>query len=106
MDARISLEPGSLLVVFITGMLGTYIAEVVQKTPLRLKVMEKGPLAKLKPGDFIVQEAMSLRIQSNDEQESAQVLREAQERRGHPLISDLVSLGVHDDELHSILPVE
>ena len=105
MDARISLEPGSLLVVFITGMIGTYIAEVMGKTPLRLKVKEKGELANLKPGDFVIREKLSLRIQSKDECESAYVLREAQER-GHPFISGLASLGVRDDELHAILPVE
>ena len=45
MDTRISLESGSLLMIFITGMTGSYIAEVIEKRPLRLKVMGKGPLA-------------------------------------------------------------
>lgn len=90
MDARISFKPGSLLVVFVTGMTGIYIAEVVEETPLCLKMMEKGPWAKLKHEDFVIKNDLSLKIQSKDDSESTQVLREAQEH-GHPLISKRVS---------------
>ena len=94
---------GSLIVIMITGMIREYIAEVISKVPLILKVEETGPFARLKDGDYIIFEEYSLRLQGDDEA-TQNLLREASER-GFPLASGLKRLGVTDGRLHYILPM-
>lgn len=97
-----STDVGKHLVIMITCETAIYIAEVTQKDPLRMKVMESGPFSKLKDGDYIIIESDSEQIQ--DDSRSTELLKEYAER-GHPLISGLKSLGVKDDQLYTILPV-
>jgi len=95
-------SPGSHLVIWLTGCLHSYIAEVIEEEPLRLKIGESGVYSNLKNGDFIVLENESTRLQS--EEESALILKEYSDR-GQPLVSGLRSLGVpQDGNLHTILP--
>ena len=94
---------GSYLITQITGHTRLYIAEVVETDPLVLKVEERGPFARLKSGDYIIDETLSERIQ--DPKQETAVLQEAVER-GIPLISGLASLGVKDEAMHDILPQE
>ena len=102
--ARASKKVGDLLVIWITCSVRRYIAEVIEESPLILKVEEGGPYSRLKDGDFVVLEKDSLRIQGDDETSTA-LLRETAQR-GRPLISGLKRLGVEDSRLHKILPVE
>ena len=98
-EKKYSTKPGCYLVIMITGMVGSYIAEVTRSNPLRLKVQGGGPLANLKEGDFIIQEGDSARLQK-DCREDTNVFLES----GRRVISGLKSLGVTDGKLHEILP--
>jgi len=102
--ARASKKVGDLLVIWVTSSLRAYIAEVIEESPLILKVKESGPYSRLKYDDFVVLEKDSLRIQGDDETSTA-LLRETAQR-GRPLISGLKRLGVEDDKLYEILPAE
>ena len=83
-------------------MLGTYIAEVIEENPMKLKVQETGPFANLKEGsDFVILTDKSILIQ--DEKCTQELLRHQYES-GRPLLSGLKSLGVDDGEIHQILP--
>ena len=101
---KYSTEVGQLLVIEITGMLGTYLAEVVEQDPLVLKVEETGPYARLKDGDYIILEEDSARAQSKDDAISTALLEEYVDS-GHPLMSGLAQHGVTDGKLREILPV-
>ncbi len=103
-NAVASKKLGDFLVIWITGSLRKYIAEVTNEDPLILKVEETGPYARLKDGDFIVLEHYSIECQSDGE-DAQNLLRQAVER-GKPIVSGLKSLGVEDGTLHEILPVE
>ncbi|HBT80608.1 MAG TPA: hypothetical protein DEB13_01550 [Candidatus Yanofskybacteria bacterium] len=103
-QTRASKKVGDLLVIWMTWSFRVYIAEVVEESPLVLKVQESGPRSRLKDDDFVVLEKDSLRIQGDDEISTA-LLRETTQR-GKPLISGLKRLGVEDGKLHEILPVE
>lgn len=94
------LTVGSYLVISITGCLPSYIAEITQEEPLRMKVQETGPYAGLREGDYIIHETMSKMIQDPKQQD---VLVRERVDRGQPLISGLASLGITDDELHEII---
>jgi hypothetical protein len=98
--AKYSTNKGQLLVIWITGMTSYYIAEVISENPLKFKVMENGPFAHLKDGDFIIKEAESAEIQ--DEVKSIVVLRRFV-NVGKPLISGLKRFGVTDGKLYDIL---
>jgi len=101
-----SRKKGQHLIIWITGMLGHYIAEVVEEDPLMLKVEEDGPFSRLKAGDFggdfgIIED------ESREFQDKRKVrelvLRYAEKSR--PLASGLRSLGVEDGKLHEILDI-
>ncbi|MDI6820725.1 MAG: hypothetical protein QMD65_00915 [Patescibacteria group bacterium] len=84
-----SINKGDLLVIRIVGMSGKYIAEVIRKYPLKLKVTEAGPFAKLIQKDLKLNKLLHEAVVS-----------------GKPLISGLKCLGVIDNKLHEILPFE
>jgi len=102
MKYNYSTEVGRYLVIWITGALNKYIAEVKQEDPLYLKVEEEGPYAYLKGEDFIILEYESNQIQES--QEAIQKLLKEHKDKSHPLLSGLKSLGVSDGKLHEILP--
>lgn len=94
-----STSPGDYLAIMITGFIKTYIAEVTQLEPLRLKVEESGPLSNLKDGDYII-----LELESEELQNDCTAYLKA---KNNPPISGLESLGVpQDGKMYEILPVE
>jgi hypothetical protein len=99
---NISFKVGSLLVIWITAEIDAYIAEVTQEFPLRMKVMEDGPFAHLKDGDFILRTQQTYQIQGDEESQQL-LLRTAAERK-RPLLSGLKQLGCTDGKIHTILP--
>ena len=96
-------QVGDYLVVMITGMLDPYIAEITESEPLRLKVMEEGPFARLQQGDFIVLETHTARLQEDRRNGTDSFLRE-EHLAGRKVVSGLKSLGVEDGNLREILP--
>lgn len=105
----LSKRKGSYLIIWITGMLGHYIAEVVEEVPLVredpwvIKVEEEGPFSRLKAGDFGIVEDESLEFQDKEKAREL-VLRYAQ--KPTPLASGLKSLGIEDGKLHTILDIQ
>lgn len=98
-----STQVGITLIIWITGDINLYIAEVVQEEPeIILKVEETGPYAHLKPGDYIIKEYYS--SQWHGGQEKANKLLSEAIERGRPVLSGLNSLGVKDGKLHEIGP--
>lgn len=95
---------GDFLVIWITGSLSTYIAQVTQSEPLQMKVEETGPFAHLKAGDFIIREQDTAQLQ-RDAREDTCAFLEAQRQAGRKVISGLKCLGIKDGKLREILPV-
>ena len=94
------------LVIWINGDTRSYIAQVVQSEPLRLKVADVGPYACLKEsGDYIIRGVQSARLQKDDRDNTCEVLREYAEKKS-PLISALRSLGADGETLVQILPAD
>jgi len=91
---------GDHLAIWITGQSPMYIAEVTKEEPLELKVMESGPFAHLKDGDYFVMEHMTTVLQ-RDDLESQRYLFSAK-KLDHPFLSGLQSLGIEDGILHEI----
>ena len=96
---------GDLLVIWITGMLANYIAEVTQSDPLQMKVVEDGPFARLRHGDFVILERETEQFQK-DCREDTNVFLESEYKAGRKVISGLKKLSVTDNRLHEILPGE
>lgn len=94
---------GDYLIIGITGMIGTYIAEVTGIGPLVMKVQESGPFSCLKEGDFIIQEVATERLQE-DNREGENTFLKTMISGGHKVLSGLASLGVTDGKLHEMLP--
>lgn len=102
-ERKVSKKMGDLLVVWITGMTGRYIAEVIREEPLRVKVTETGPFADLREyGDFGVMKMESLKIQEDGS--DAEIFLEEQNAAGRPLVSGLARFGVDDGKLYVIVP--
>ncbi|OQA04429.1 MAG: hypothetical protein BWY68_00323 [bacterium ADurb.Bin400] len=99
-DTPYSTEIGQYLVIWITGCTGTYIAEIIQSDPLRLKVMDDGPYANLQGEDFIIRAEESARLQQDDRENTCHYLQSIKGK----VVSGLKSLGVTDGQLHEILP--
>lgn len=93
---------GDFLIVWLTGEAEKYLAEVIKEEPLELKIMEEGPLARLKNGDYIIKARDSIAIQGDDRGQFA--FLHTQKELGRPVLSGLKSLGVTDDQLHEIYP--
>lgn len=98
-----SSEVGDLMVILITGETRTFIAEVTEIDPLVLKVLESGPYASLKSGDYIIKETATEQIQADRVNGTCGFLQSEQEA-GKKVVSGLKSLGIEDDRLHEILP--
>ncbi len=100
---------GDLLVIWITGMLPPYIAEVTQADPqnplypIEIKVEETGPFAHLRHDDFVILERETEQLQK-DCREDTNVFLESERNAGRKVISGLKKMGVTDDQLHEILP--
>ncbi len=94
-----STNIGDYLVIWITGCLDMYIAQVVQFEPLRLKVTEQGPYSTLKNGDFVIRDAETALLQLDDKNDTS-VFLDQQRALGHKVLSGLRSLGVEDGELY------
>ncbi|MFZ5364972.1 MAG: hypothetical protein ACOZBH_02100 [Patescibacteria group bacterium] len=102
-ESACTLNPGDFLVIWITGMVGyTYIAQVVQSSPLVLKVKDSGPLAKLRDGDFMILQSQSAQLQEDVKNHSCVFLKESVSNH-RKVVSGLRSLGV-DFGLREILP--
>ena len=100
---ELSKKKKGSLIIWITGMLGHYIAEVLEENPLVLKVEEEGPFSRLRAGDFGIVEDESLEIQ--DETKAGELVQRYAPKR-LPLTSGLRSLGVEDGKLHTILGIQ
>lgn len=98
-----TIKPGAYLVIWLTGQVRKYIAEVTRVDPLRLKVTETGPLANLKEEDIIIIDTDTSMIQKDHRSQQQLLTRE--KLYGRPLLSGLQSLGVGDDIVHEILPI-
>lgn len=96
-----SQQPGDFLVIWLTNDTRAYVAEVTHSDPLTLKIEEHGPFAKLKHGDFIVQEEETRRFRSEEERPHLLAEYVAKKR---PLLSGLSRLGVTDRCIHELLP--
>ncbi|MDD5290147.1 MAG: hypothetical protein PHT40_03050 [Patescibacteria group bacterium] len=102
-DEKYTTNPGDYVVIQITGMIGTYIAEVIQTNPLRLKVEEEGPFARLKDGDFIISSRDTAKIQVDQKNNTNFFLKERHKQK-IKIFSGLHSLSVKNGKLHEILP--
>jgi len=100
-----STNVGDLLVVWLTGMTGSYVAEVTQGDPLRLKVSEDGPLAHLKTDDVIIRGGDSAMLQKDSRDDTGSFL-EQEQAAGRKVMTGLASLGVEGGQLHEISPAE
>ncbi|MDO8507471.1 MAG: hypothetical protein Q7S53_02790 [bacterium] len=97
-EPKYTTEVGNYIIVSLTGMHRTYIAEVTKAEPLRLKVMERGPLAHLKEEDFIVQQDETIQLQEGNSDLLFKIMGERK------LYTGLESMNVIDGKLHEILP--
>jgi hypothetical protein len=102
MKKKYTTNPGDYLVIWITGHVAYYIAEIIKSSPLIMKVMEDGPFANLKDGDFIILDGYSGEIQ-RDHRECTNVFLEVIQK---PVFSGLKSLGVKDGRIHRIWPAK
>lgn len=100
-----STEVGQYVVIWITGCVGEYIAEVIEEQPLTLKVMESGPYARLKSGDYIIQEYQSGILQRDEREGTNRYLESKKETKTTP-ITGLASFGITDGKMHYIYPGE
>jgi hypothetical protein len=97
-----SKKVGSLLVVMLDSRTRLYIAEVIQEDPLRVKVTEKGPYAKMRDSEILIFESETERIQSDEKRR--ELFKEYADRK-FPLISGLKCLNApNDGKFYEILP--
>ncbi len=100
MEKKYIIDSGDYLVIQITGVAEIFIAEIIQSNPLKLKVMESGPYANLKDGDFIIMDNYSEQIQKDNREDTNVFLQTVHKTP----FSGLKSLGVVDNQLREILP--
>jgi hypothetical protein len=100
-----NVNVGDYLVITITDVTGTYVAEIVQPDPLQLKVEETGPYAHLKSGDFIILDGDTAQFQ-RDLQNNTSVFLETEQMANRHVHTGLKSLGADDGKLCEILPGE
>lgn len=93
---------GELIVIWITGMIGNYIGEVLKVDdngyPLEIKVEENGPYAHLKDGDFIIQENDSIIIREDNLNETMNYFLEC-EKNHLQVVSGLKRMGIKDNQI-------
>ncbi len=91
--------PGSRLIIQLNDIKILFIAEVVKENPLVLKVRESGSLARIESGQYVIDEALSERIQ--DPQQSNAVLKEGA-ASNQPFMSGLASLGIAENTFNDV----
>lgn len=104
MPPKYTINVGDFLVIWITGDLGTYIAEITQSDPLQMKVTESGPFAHLRHEDFVILKMETEQLQK-DCRENTCVFLESELKSGRKVVSGLEKMGVTDGKLHEILPL-
>lgn len=97
-----TVKLGAQLIIWITGDTRRFVAEITKVDPLEMKVMEEGPYAHLKDGDYIIIGGDSAHWQEGGKKK--RTLFQRAELCKNPLLSALQSLGVTDGKLHEILP--
>lgn len=90
-----------LVIGMITGP-HTYIAEVIQSDPLRVKTMEDGTYANLVEEVIIIKAGHSERIQRDDREHTRVFLKS----RKNPVYSGLKSMGIKDGILRNMVSVK
>lgn len=102
-ERELSKKVNDLLVVWMTGMTGRYIAEVIKEEPLLVKIMEVGPYTDLREyGDFGIMRHESLMIQDKDIKKVGEFLKGEMDA-GRPLVSGLARFGVTDMRRYIII---
>lgn len=102
--SEMTTHVGDYVVIFITGSIPVYIAEVVQEEPLRLKVQEEGPFSLLKEGgDYILLEPDTVALQADFRNDTYCYLQEREARGKSAPITGLKSLGITDRTLRTVL---
>lgn len=104
MKVEYTVKLGAQLIIWITGDVNRYVAEVTKVDPLDMKVEEDGPYAYLKDVDYIIIAPASA-VWQKGVMHKTLFLRNAK-LLAHPILSDLKSLGVTDGKLHEILPLK
>lgn len=104
-ELQYTTNEGDFLVIYITGVVQVYIAQVTQSKPLRMKVQEFGPYANLKPGDFIIKRIATEQLQRDVYEETCEYLKSMRDA-GVKVVSGLESLGVTDGKMCEMLPAE
>ena len=102
---KYSVAKGKFLVIWITGMIGDYIAEITQKEPLKMKVEESGPFAHLRDGDYIICASQTIEFQADVDSDTNNYLERA-DRDKVDVTTGLHSMGIEDGKLHYIHPPE
>ena len=100
---KIEYSVGAYLIIWITGVTSTYIAEIIRTDPLEMKVEESGPYSRLRQDDFIINEDDSTAFQRDIREGRADFLK-SEIAQGRKVISGLKSLGIADGKVHEILP--
>ena len=103
-NTKYGTQVNDFLVIQLVGDLNTYIAQVVQADPLRVKVTEAGPHANLIEEDFVIKAQQTLMIQQ-DARDDTCVFLQQQLDAGRKVYSGLESLGVSGGRsMRDILP--
>lgn len=97
-ETTFTTNSGDYLVIWITGAVSYYIAEVVKSDPLVLKVEESGFYSKLKSGDFIVLADKTVILQQSGADSFLESVKESKSK----VLSGLKSLGIEDGKLKEI----
>ena len=104
-EAAYTTNVGDHLVIQITGDVRTYIAEITQSDPLKMKVKESGAYSNLQDGDYIIDDVDSPIVQNDDKRNECSYLLWRESKGLAPAISGLASLNVPSDgKLYEILP--
>ncbi len=101
-EKKYTTNVGDYVVIWVTGCVGKYIAEVTQPEPLRLKIEEGGHYARLRSGDFGIYEEDAAQFQK-DIREKTEIFLEAEAGAGRKVYCGLRSLGFGEG-LQEILP--
>lgn len=103
MKKQINKKVGDFLIVLIGDLGYKFIAEIIKKNPLRIKVQEFGDYHDLNEEEFKILEDETLLFQNR---KTRSKLLQDQIDAKDPLISAINSMGVSDDEFVAIGPAE
>jgi hypothetical protein len=98
-----SFPVGSTVAGRIVGATTNFIAEVIEESPLIVKVQDTGRYAKLLPTDFVLDDTATEVFQRENQDEIKALLQEAVDG-GKPYVTGLAALGITDGTLHKMLP--